>query len=639
MGTWVDNPSEFSINEFSWDLVSNRFDTAQAFSDEMKTLTINYIGNLVGYLGSLELPDTGDIDVEIPDVSPIDYTTRPTFGDIELPDNWPTVVPTKPTLNTIPDTEEITIPVFTVPAPSWDLPTKPTSSEVQEPGNEPILNEINIPAMPSLGVIPSAPTLHEVTIPSSPDVSIPTFNSEYVEDIINVPAGFSWEESPYNSDVWAAFFDNVMDGLINGGTGLPANIEAEIWQRAKDRQRIENDSKYVEVETYFSSRNHQLPPGALGGAVREIAESILLANQNLNSDIAIEQAKLTKEHQQFIMTIALDAEKVLRDFNDAMVNRSLEAAKEAISAGIDVYNARIEKQKLRLAKYEADATLYDSQIKGALAKVDLFTAQMEGAKVTAEVNKTITDVYTAQLGAIEVSAKLYTAKLEGYKLAQEIESLKLEAYGLSIQAYAERLKAEQLKYEAYNTEMEGEKIKAEAYSEQVRAFVAEVEAKRAESDIKIANLENAYKANTILIDGYKAELYGYSASIDAVAKKTGAIVDGFKAEVAGYSAETEATGMQYKTQMYEMDTNLNRAKILLEQSVAKIDATTKGYLGLADVTSNGLEGVAGMGAQLTSAAFSSVHASASLGTNSSGSINQNYSHGETISESHGYEHE
>ena len=639
MGEWVDNPKDGYAADFSFDLVNNRFDATQNFAYEMKDLTIEYIDTLSDTLGALVLPDTDDLDdIEIPGVPSIDYTGRPVFGMVTLPTDWPDVVPTAPTFYPVPDLVDVDIPSLTATTPDFTMPTKPTASYIEEPGEAPSITSIELPSIPDI-TLPDTPTLFNVIIPDAPDVTIPAFTAEYVDESISVPDGFSWEESPYNSDIWNNMLTDVQDGLMNGGTGLGADVEAQLWERATERQRLENDRAYREAEGYFAARGHKLPPGAMAGRMLEIGTEILQANKDLNIDIAVKQAELAKEHTQFIRSYALDMERVLRAFHESRVNRSLEAAKLIVSSGIDIYNTLVEKQRLLLDKYKTEASVFESKIRAALASVEIFKARVDGAKVTAEVNNEIISLYNAQIAAVETGVKLYATQMEGVKIASEIQQVKLDIFKTEIQAYAERVSAEKTKYEVYATEVNGKQTEAQIYSEQVKAYLAEIQGKEVISNVNISTLDAALRKNNLLIEQYKAELFGYTATIDAVSKKTDALVEGFKAEVAGYSAENEATSTMYSAKIKEIDANISRASLILQKGVSIIDATTQGYLGISTLQSKGLEGISNIGAQMTSAALNAVNASASVGTTRTGSYNQSYNHGENISESHAYNHD
>lgn len=639
MGDWVSNPKDGYAADFSFDLVNGRFDATQAFAYEMKDITTTYLSNLSDTLGSLAIPETDQLeDVEIPSVPSLDYSGRPAFGALNLPDGWPDTVPSYPTLYEVPTLSEVTIPTFSGGSFDFTMPEKPTPEDIEEPGSAPSIETVALPAAPSIE-IPDEPTLFTVAIPSAPTVDLPAFSETYVDEIISIPAEFSWEESPYNSEIWDALLTDVIDGIENGGTGLGADVEAQLWERARERQRLENDKAYREAEGYFAARGHQLPPGAMVGRMLEIGKEILQANKDLNIDITVKQAELAKEHSQFIRTMAADMEKVLRGFHDSRVNRSLEAAKAVVQSGIDTYNALAERQRLRLEKYKTEASVFESKIRAALASVEIFRAQVDGAKVTAEVNNEIIALYSAQVGAVEVGAKLYATQMEGVKIANEIQQIKLDAFKTSVQAYAERVGAEKTRYDVYATEMGGKQIEAQIYSERVKAYLAETQAAETSANINIKNLESALSKNNMLIEGYKAELFGYTSEIEAISKKTDAIVEGFKAEVAGYSAETEVKGMEYQARIKEIDAHINRANLVLQRGVAILDATTQGYIGLSTLQAKGLEGLANIGAQMTSSALNAVNATASVGTTRTGSYSQDYNHSESITESHAYNHE
>jgi len=492
----------------------------------------------------------------------------------------------------------------------------------------------NIPTAPSI-VLPDSPSLSEIVLPAPPSITLPLFDAQLPEEIMRTPDGFSWEESPYNSEVWSNLLAKVQDGLVNGGTGLGPDVEGAIWDRARSRQAAENDKLFQKIRDSYVG--YSMAPNALASAEAEAFRHISRNNRDLNSDIAIKQAELAKEHSQFILEKGLSLEEVLRSFHNAQANRSFEVAKAVAKNSIEIVNVLISRYNSKLERYKAEASVYESKVKAALAEVDVFKSMVEASKVSSEVQKNLVDIYGKQIDAIKTHVQLYSAQMENVKVAADIEKTKLEAFQLETQAYIARMSAEKVKFDIYQAETEAEKAKAQTFAEQVRAFVAQVDAKKAESSLKMINLDSVLKENAMKIEEYRGELTGYSAAIDATSKKVGAVVEGFKAEVSAYSAETIATGSMYDAKIKEISARIEEAKFKLQKSVAEVDARTKGYIAVKSLQVKGTEGIMNVGAQLSASAMNAVNASASLSSSMSESFGEHYSSNQSLSESHYFE--
>jgi len=89
--------------------------------------------------------------------------------------------------------------------------------------------------------MPNPPLIDEVSVPNPPSLAIPVLESDFIEYDIPVPANFSWNESPNNTEIWSTLLDKTIDGIVNGGTGLSPEVEQARLDRAKLRQKIEGD--------------------------------------------------------------------------------------------------------------------------------------------------------------------------------------------------------------------------------------------------------------------------------------------------------------------------------------------------------------------------------------------------------------
>ncbi|MDX9893850.1 MAG: hypothetical protein RBS34_00290 [Desulfofustis sp.] len=641
-GTYVPSPPSRTLETLQVrEMVDDRFDITQAFANEAFAATKEYMQELTDLVGTLTPPDTGDLDdVAIPAVADIDYSLRPTLGNLILPSAWPTVKPTSPTLDVLPTIEEITIPVATFSPPTWSDPVKPTPSSIAVPGEAPVFTLPDMPTAPSIS-LPSAPTLSTIVMPSAPSVSIPEvdFDLEGVVDIGALEYQFVWEESPYNSDVWNSLLANVVNGLVNGGTGLSADIEQEIWERAQRRQQAINDKLYRDIEAGFASKGWPLPPGVMAGQMLEAAEEIARNDTDLNGKIAIEQANLAQKNSQFVVERGVDLERILREFHASQMGRTLEAAKITATAAIDLYRARLERYTLDVERVKARAMVYEARLRAAIETVNLFKAQVEAAKVSADVQQTLVLIYERQIAAVETSIKLYTAQMEAVKIAGDIQQLKLEGFKTETQAYVARIEAERSKYDIYGKEVDAEVAKAQSYAERVKGFVAEIEAVKVKNELQVSRLNAAATRNTQLIEQYKGELQGYTAEVDAASKQVDGVVRGFEAEARAYAAETGAVEAMYSAKVKEIEARISQSQALIAKAVAQIDAATKGYVAIKELQTKAVEGQMNVSAQMTASALSAAHASATVGGSIQRSEGYDYNHSESLNESHSFQHD
>ena len=378
MGTYINcddksnsnNSWEFSVGS-PYSMISQQFDFARGYANQSFNLTTDYMNQLSNILTSMEMPPIDDIIVDSPEIPDIDYGTRPSLGDVELPTDWPENNSPLPIYKPVPEFTNVEIPTLSITPPEYIDVQKPTMSPVTEPGDIPPVNEIPIPTAPSVS-LPSPPTFDDIIMPASPITTVPEFNSPPPSMTINDPAPFHWGEPVYTSDIWTDLLNRVLDGIRNGGTGLDANVEAEIYQRLLDRQLDENNRLYVEAEEYFSSRGFPLPHGALVGKLTEIQNQISRNNSAASREITINQAELAQKNTQFILELGSKLEGMIRDFFTQGTNRLFEANKVSAENAILLHNALVEKHNAEVNKYEIEGRVYESRIKALLTEVEIF---------------------------------------------------------------------------------------------------------------------------------------------------------------------------------------------------------------------------------------------------------------------------
>lgn len=641
MGTYVSNPNApaWAMPNSPYQWINPQIDQANAYAADSFGITQTYITTLSDLLEDLETPDTDEIDITLPAFAALNYSARPSLVGVTLPGDWPTNDAISPSWLSIPTFADIAFPVLSVAPPTWASPDVPTASTITEPGDMPALDSVTVPSAPAIS-LPSPPVLDDVLIPAAPSITLPNFDAELPSATIDEPAAFAWGEPGYVSDIWTDLLAKVLDGIQNGGTGLDANVEAEIYQRLLDRQVEENERLYIEANEYYSARGFTLPPGVLTGRLNEINQQISRNNSNASREITINQAELAQKNTHFILDMGHKLEAVLRDFYTQGTNRLFEANKITATNAIEIFNAHVAKYNLDIQKYETESKVYEARIRAALTEVEIFKSEVEGARVTAEVQKTLVDVYQAQLRAVESQMSLYVSEMQGAKIHADLQTLKLEQYKVETQAYIARLDGEKTKFSLYEIQVKAEGEKARTYSEQVRAYATEVDATKALLAAQIAQATFVLDQNKQEVLRYQSELDAYKIEIQAKLSETEAVVTGFRAETDAYNAETQAEAAMYQTKLSEINARISEAQFNMQKAIAEVDAVTKGYTAVKQLQIEGTSGIMNVGAQLTASALNVVNTSLSYGYSGSESASESWSHGETISESHPYkEHE
>lgn len=249
------------------------------------------------------------------------------------------------------------------------------------------------------------------TAPTKPDIVYNSYSFDKELDItLNMPSRPvtpSLDEIPVIvADLISAVEAKLNARLVDGATGLDANVEQAIWDRARSRQELENIKKYQEAENYYASRGFSIPPGALSGRLNELLIEFARNDSYLNNDIMIQQAKMALDNENAMLQIG---------------------SKYILDRLIQTSNEVIEKNKLKIQAFLGELDAYKTDIQAEVSRIDnltkIFLGELEAfkAKTSVEVSRveSLTRVYLSELESYrtesDVLVKVYLGKLEIYK--------------------------------------------------------------------------------------------------------------------------------------------------------------------------------------------------------------------------------
>ncbi len=334
----------------------------------------------------------------------------------------------------------------------------------------PEIGDFSVALNPIDTSVHSAPSVNDVDIDTDFgdfEESAPILSSLPTVDISGIERGslpedintaISWLESNYDNSLVETLLARLVEDLKHGATGLAADVEQEIFDRAKYRQQIEYDKQQQETMEFFSARGFDLPTGVMVGRMQELSNNQALLTSDLNGKIAIEQAELAQKNSQFVIQITKDLEAVRQDFHSKRNDRALDYAKAVAANAIALYS---EKVKAYVAVSQANVMEVEVQV--------------ENLKAVVEYNKGLVDSYAAQ-------AKVYETVVNSKSKVNEakIAVLDAEVKGYEIETSAITAGREtEIKYLA---------LKVQEADMNVRAAIAE-----AEQAVKAAGIDSEIK--------------------------------------------------------------------------------------------------------------------------------------------------
>lgn len=616
--------------------VKDRIDYLTSVGVESLKNTNDFIAELQELLAALEPPDVSDIDYNPPSWTPPNYDGRPELGILNETVDWPGEIGDL-TLDDIDPIAGVTFPDFDIGDPNFK------DHEVtgwKDVGDAPEPEEPTYPddVEDFTGNPPHAITTTDPVIPPPPPTNLQPFDKTLISWTGNDPEKFTWgdDEKNYDSDIWGTLLEKVLYNISNGGTGLDAQVEEDIYWQHLNRTFEENDKLIQQASNYWSARGFTLPPGMLSAKINEINTQISRNNLQASKDITISQAELAQKNTHFFIDKGAQLEGMLREFFIQQVNASLQAQRSIAENAIAVFDANVKKHNYYLEEFRGWIAKYEQDVRYELGKVEMYRAEMEGAKVHADVEKTKADVYTAEINGYRARVDAYTSKIQANAAKVEIERLKMQIFSEEIKAFLGKIELNKARIMEFEAKIRGEAAKAEGYRARVEAFVAETEAKKAELQGQVAEQQAELQVNQGYIAEYTAKADGYRAKVQGAAAEIGFKVDGYKALVSAYQAETQRADAENRTQIAELEAEIKRAELEIQKGVAQVNAAIQGYLGVKNLQVEGTSGIMNVGAQLAASAMNAINTSAGISYSGSDGLSDTYSTSDSLSEIHSY---
>ena len=110
---------------------------------------------------------------------------------------------------------------------------------------------------------------------------------------------------PTTTDGYATATAWLEEAITNGGTGIPAAVEAQIWARARDKLSYAFKAAEAQAWDQAASSGAPMPPGALAAQVQELRMNWLRESSSLATDIAMKQIDIEIQNIRFAVDKSL----------------------------------------------------------------------------------------------------------------------------------------------------------------------------------------------------------------------------------------------------------------------------------------------------------------------------------------------
>jgi len=629
----IDNTNwpPYLINDSALYIVGQRFNFAQEYADKSFHDAREALEDLKAALTGFTMPET-DIDYSFVPSSVLDAMAilagyrpeRPadlTIADVPRPD--------EPDLIEVDEIEPGEMPDFVTEAYIPVFPEAPDSPMPPDPGDAPaIMTPERIPA-PDVS-FPEPPILEDLVIPGAPDLpDRPSFNGEKPTISVSPPDPlFVYNEPVSDRDLAEAVKARLLADIAAGGTGLGAEAENAIWERAKERERLE----YVAERDRIIEQNagFDLPPGAMAARLDELSKRRQRSLAQSNHEIMIEQARLAQAHLHFAIEQASGLQRILNDQSNTVAQRTFEAARYTVEHAIKVHEAAVRAFNAKLEEYKAEASVYTEIVRAMTLYLEQYKARLEGVRLAADVQNQQVTLYNARLDAIKTMVGVYSERVTAQATEMEAEKVKLQAFATAVEVFAKKIEARTAEYNLWQARVAGEGEKVRVYGQQVEAYGKRLEAIKTGADIQKVRIDSQIQRNRDQIEIYRVRIEEYRANLQKAIEQIKALVQAYGMDTEVYRSDGQVLKGQQDAETELLKARMQQSRNQSDIALKEAELTIQSALQEHAVWIESIKALINASSQIAASALSAVNASASLGLSTNQGTQFQYSRGESI---------
>ena len=424
---------------------------------------------------------------------------------------------------------------------------------------------------------------------------------------------FVFTEQPYSSDVQDALYQKILDAIRNGGTGLGAEVEQGIWDRARNRLREDMQAEIDRITDMYAAMGCSLPSGPMMGTISRAQQEYGRKLSDLDRDILKEQAELAQKNTQFFLDEGVKFEQLKVEMHNKIMERALEGAKQVAQFALSAFESEVKAYNLQLDQYKTDASVFESKVKANLSTLEQYKTMIEAARLQSDIQSKAIEIYNSQLKGVQSIIEIYKAEMEGARIKSEVQLQRINGYKATVEAYTSRVNANVARFNAYSAQVGGEKAKAELYMDQVNAYTARVKAIEVAANIEATAAKVHAESNQSKVDAFKADVERYRYDIEREVKGNENIVKLYGEGVSAFSAQTKAIDShnetQYKKFTSQIDGMHKKMSSILEETKQELNRRIERAKVLAETSKSGAQIYGQFGASAMSTMNSSVRLS------------------------------
>lgn len=318
-------------------------------------------------------------------------------------------------------------------------------------------------------------------------VAVPTVDVDFtgIDLPEDITLALTWAEATLPAEVFTALKTQILADLVDGSTGITAEVEAAIYTRARNRQQADRLAAYNRINDAAGQMQHAMPSGVLVSALADFEIGANRQDAEIEAAIIEGQAKLAQENRRAAITGALQLEQLLRQTRTDESGRALESAKTLAQLILQEYSEKIK----------AFQAVWD----GKKAEVE---AKAANVKAAVDTNTGLIDVYKAEVDAFGAAEKAIADRNES-----RIKVLEQEIANADLDLRAQIAEANAL-VQAYGSEMSiKERVSSDRAQIAMQTAASLLSAVNASASLGYSGNESANKGYQISIQGSESHAY------------------------------------------------------------------------------------------------------------------------------------
>jgi hypothetical protein len=511
------------------------------------------------------------------------------------------------------------LPTFSPSITSLAVPNAPAAIDVSGVPSRPFVDtSVAFPVQPEL-TLPVMGQFVPVTVPAFTFPVLPEFTeSAPVLGATPPSAVLAWGEPEYASEQLDGI-QAAIARMLAGQSGLPAAVEAALFDRARGRDDIAGLKAVQEAHDVFAAKGYSMPPGMLAKQVNAVIEDNQLKANATGREIYIRanEVLITQLNQAVEKGIAL--EQLQQNLFNNIMQRRFEIEKFRLEQAISIYNAEVQAFNIRSQAYNVAAQVYKTRLDGALARIEAFKTEVEAQQAISALNEQTVKVFQAELQGVQTKADIYRTSMEAARIQLDAAKTQIDLYKSDIEAYATRVQADKTRFEAYAVQVQGEGQKANILEAESRAYAARVQAVATGGGLALQKVNAKVAASQQATQRYIAQVSAERDRVTAQAQVFSNTVEMYRADIQGYTAQFASNVSARELDIKSIEASLRNAIARYDAELKKYDGESTRSIKLAELNLESLRAMSQYAAQLAAGAMSAVNLGMSMQGSGQGS--------------------